>query len=107
MEAKQAVQIFKDVRVQLRLHSLLAELLLQNVSVIDLFYNALITRDLVACNLPQDKGSVGQGGYQLSWFYDTAEARCSQFWYGGMDGNANRFHSKEVISIPNFLIHHI
>lgn len=30
------------------------------------------------------------------WYYDTAEGRCMEFWYGGCDGNQNRFGSKEA-----------
>lgn len=50
---------------------------------------------LVACNLPQDQGTVCQPGYKLVWFYDTTEGRCSQFWFGGCGGNENNFASKE------------
>ncbi|CAJ0561770.1 unnamed protein product, partial [Mesorhabditis spiculigera] len=49
-----------------------------------------------ACALPEDKGSVCGSGYKLSWYYDTAEGRCSQFWYGGCDGNQNRFGTEEM-----------
>ncbi|KHN71624.1 Papilin, partial [Toxocara canis] len=48
-----------------------------------------------SCSLPQDQGSVCHPGYKLVWFYDTAEGRCSQFWYGGCEGNDNRFATKE------------
>ncbi|KAI6186600.1 hypothetical protein M3Y98_00150400 [Aphelenchoides besseyi] len=49
----------------------------------------------IACNLPEDKGEVCHRGYQLAWFYNTAESRCTQFWYGGCKGNQNRFSSQE------------
>uniref|UniRef100_A0A915C8V4 Papilin n=1 Tax=Parascaris univalens TaxID=6257 RepID=A0A915C8V4_PARUN len=48
-----------------------------------------------SCSLPQDQGTVCHPGYKLVWFYDTAEGRCSQFWYGGCEGNDNRFATKE------------
>uniref|UniRef100_A0A1I7XIJ1 ADAM_spacer1 domain-containing protein n=1 Tax=Heterorhabditis bacteriophora TaxID=37862 RepID=A0A1I7XIJ1_HETBA len=48
-----------------------------------------------ACSLPQDQGTVCAPGYKLVWYYDTAEGRCSQFWYGSCDGNDNRFATKE------------
>ncbi|KAK6040481.1 Kunitz/Bovine pancreatic trypsin inhibitor domain protein [Cooperia oncophora] len=48
-----------------------------------------------SCALPQDQGTVCSSGYKLVWYYDTAEGRCSQFWYGGCDGNDNRFATKE------------
>uniref|UniRef100_A0A1I7Z2F4 ADAM_spacer1 domain-containing protein n=1 Tax=Steinernema glaseri TaxID=37863 RepID=A0A1I7Z2F4_9BILA len=50
---------------------------------------------ILACGLPQDQGTVCHPGYKLVWFYDTAEGRCSQFWYGGCEGNENRFATKE------------
>uniref|UniRef100_A0A915DYM1 BPTI/Kunitz inhibitor domain-containing protein n=1 Tax=Ditylenchus dipsaci TaxID=166011 RepID=A0A915DYM1_9BILA len=51
---------------------------------------------IVSCNLPQDQGQVCHPGYKLVWFYDTAEGRCSQFWFGGCGGNDNNFVSKEL-----------
>ncbi|ETN69195.1 Kunitz/Bovine pancreatic trypsin inhibitor domain protein [Necator americanus] len=48
-----------------------------------------------SCALPQDQGTVCSSGYKLVWYYDTTEGRCSQFWYGGCDGNDNRFATKE------------
>ncbi|KJH46710.1 Kunitz/Bovine pancreatic trypsin inhibitor domain protein [Dictyocaulus viviparus] len=48
-----------------------------------------------SCALPQNQGSVCSSAYKLVWYYDTSEGRCSQFWYGGCDGNENRFATKE------------
>lgn len=45
------------------------------------------------CLLPQETGSCD--GYVLSWYYDHRSDRCLQFVYGGCEGNANRFESRE------------
>lgn len=44
------------------------------------------------CALRQDEGSCRQ--YTLKWYYDTVQNECLQFWYGGCDGNGNRFETK-------------
>ncbi|KAL3985162.1 Kunitz/Bovine pancreatic trypsin inhibitor domain family protein [Acanthocheilonema viteae] len=50
---------------------------------------------IISCSLSQDQGTICHPGYKLLWYYDTAEGRCKQFWYGGCDGNENRFATKE------------
>ncbi|CAK5065084.1 unnamed protein product [Meloidogyne enterolobii] len=50
---------------------------------------------LASCGLPQDQGQVCSSSYKLAWYYDMAEARCAQFWYGGCGGNENRFGTQE------------
>uniref|UniRef100_A0A8C5PNK6 BPTI/Kunitz inhibitor domain-containing protein n=1 Tax=Leptobrachium leishanense TaxID=445787 RepID=A0A8C5PNK6_9ANUR len=32
--------------------------------------------------------------YQRMWYYIKDVDACSQFWYGGCDGNGNRFSSE-------------
>ncbi|CAK1550996.1 unnamed protein product [Leptosia nina] len=46
-----------------------------------------------ACALANDRG-VG-GNYSVYWFYDMTYGGCSRFWYGGEEGNDNRFVNKE------------
>ncbi|KAM4735979.1 collagen alpha-6(VI) chain isoform 2-T3 [Anableps anableps] len=46
-----------------------------------------------ACLLRQDPGSCQE--YSMKWFFDTVQNQCSRFWYGGCDGNANRFETRE------------
>ncbi|GJQ76338.1 hypothetical protein Trydic_g2060 [Trypoxylus dichotomus] len=45
------------------------------------------------CQLTKDRGTCRN--YTVRWFYDMEYGGCSRFWYGGCDGNGNRFKSKE------------
>ncbi|KAL7886996.1 hypothetical protein AOLI_G00047170 [Acnodon oligacanthus] len=45
------------------------------------------------CLLTNDPGPCR--AYVLKWFYDAQTNQCTQFWYGGCDGNANRFDTQE------------
>ncbi|XP_050518066.1 basement membrane-specific heparan sulfate proteoglycan core protein isoform X2 [Diabrotica virgifera virgifera] len=47
----------------------------------------------VGCFLPKDKGQCRN--YTTAWFFDVEYGGCSRFWYGGCEGNANRYKSKE------------
>ncbi|XP_077535962.1 uncharacterized protein LOC144148277 [Haemaphysalis longicornis] len=33
--------------------------------------------------------------YSVNWFFSVADGRCTRFWYGGCEGNGNRFNSQE------------
>lgn len=46
-----------------------------------------------ACGLKKDSGP-GKN-YTVKYFYDDEYGACSRFWYGGEEGNANRFDSNE------------
>ncbi|XP_072031734.1 papilin-like isoform X2 [Amphiura filiformis] len=46
------------------------------------------------CTLPRDSGRVCSD-YLIKWYFDTDYSRCTQFWYGGCEGNTNRFDSEE------------
>lgn len=44
------------------------------------------------CELPAE---IGEGqNYTTRWYYDTTDARCRQFYYGGFGGNTNNFHTE-------------
>ncbi|KAL2302324.1 hypothetical protein Nmel_009748 [Mimus melanotis] len=45
------------------------------------------------CKLRLDQGPCRV--YTIRWYYDQQANACAQFWYGGCDGNANRFESEQ------------
>ncbi|KAJ8713838.1 hypothetical protein PYW08_007458 [Mythimna loreyi] len=45
-----------------------------------------------ACSLWNDPGPCYN--FTPMWYYDVAYGGCSRFWYGGCDGNGNRFVTK-------------
>ncbi|XP_073703863.1 collagen alpha-6(VI) chain [Garra rufa] len=46
------------------------------------------------CQLNSDRGTVC-AGYVERWYYSKAVGACLPFWYGGCDGNSNRFNSEK------------
>ncbi|CAH2045947.1 unnamed protein product, partial [Iphiclides podalirius] len=46
-----------------------------------------------ACSLTTDRGPCRN--YTVQWYYDMEYGGCSRFWYGGCEGNGNRFASQE------------
>ncbi|XP_037294252.1 papilin-like isoform X4 [Manduca sexta] len=46
-----------------------------------------------ACGLPHDRGTCRN--YSVYWYYDLEYGGCSRFWYGGCEGNGNKFATKE------------
>ncbi|VDO34753.1 unnamed protein product [Haemonchus placei] len=43
------------------------------------------------CNQPFDQGTCMQ--FSVKWYYDRYAHRCREFYYGGCEGNDNRFNS--------------
>lgn len=46
-----------------------------------------------ACALPKERGP-GRN-YTVNWYFDMTYGGCIRFWYGGREGNANRFQTQE------------
>lgn len=42
------------------------------------------------CLLEKDMGRVCSN-YESRWYYDRTAQKCAHFWYGGCEGNDNRF----------------
>ncbi|KAK3581415.1 hypothetical protein CHS0354_016277 [Potamilus streckersoni] len=47
-----------------------------------------------ACELPKDTGPC-RHDLKVMWYYNIVTGLCDRFWYGGCDGNSNRFKSEK------------
>ncbi|XP_058040951.1 collagen alpha-3(VI) chain isoform X5 [Ahaetulla prasina] len=45
------------------------------------------------CQLKKEDGPCRN--YVLKWYFDPETASCARFWYGGCDGNENRFNTQK------------
>ncbi|XP_016298713.1 collagen alpha-6(VI) chain-like [Sinocyclocheilus anshuiensis] len=49
------------------------------------------------CQLKLDAGSCSN--FSVKWYFNVRSGGCVQFWYGGCDGNSNRFDTQEDCEI--------
>lgn len=56
-------------------------------------YHQLYPEGADACRLPQDKGPCL--AHLMMWYYNSEQKECDTFFYGGCQGNGNRFDSKK------------
>lgn len=46
------------------------------------------------CSLPRDEGPCDT--WMVRFYYDSGTGKCTEFWYGSCQGNANNFASMEA-----------
>lgn len=61
------------------------------VFVILIFYSSPVVSD--SCGLKPERGPCTN--YSVLYFYNSTANRCQRFWYGGCDGNDNRFNTED------------
>lgn len=61
------------------------------VFVILIFYSSPVVSD--SCGLKPERGPCTN--YSVLYFYNSTAKRCQRFWYGGCDGNDNRFNTED------------
>ena len=54
-----------------------------------MYLNELICLISAACGEPSETGPCTN--YSVMWYFDHLTGDCTRFWYGGCDGNGNRF----------------
>ena len=61
--------------------------------VVSVYTHVVSMVSVAACGLPSETGPCRN--FTVKWYFDPVVGSCTRFWYGGCDGNNNRFDTRE------------
>ncbi|VDN07586.1 unnamed protein product [Thelazia callipaeda] len=89
-------------------HNLGLNTMLINITILLILVGCIESQEALEnpqCNHYPDRGTCEDRGFVTKWYYDRYAHRCREFYYGGCEGNENRFDSLQVcISLDSWNI---